>query len=548
MKNNIRDNIIYLLALFSATITTACSDTEDPINIEPEITVSEATDITRTGAVLNAKITTKGTGTLSYIRFRYGETEDMNLVSPSLSVESGDESLRIENLKPGTTYHYCAEGGNNSAVIKSQTLTFTTIPNNPPSVSAAIPMSSGPVGLIVGFEITDDGGELITEAGLEVKNSATGEILIRLLPEKPVTTGEHCLYVKVPPTKIQYIITPFASNSLGKSTGESISFTPGDAVVLESPGVLSTLLGTNRIPFDNLVITGPLNGDDFRFLRRMLRAPLLPGESEVECTASAIDLSDAVIVEGGSTYDGSRFTIHATLSTGLFSDCKLLTDIKLPVTATAVLRDAFAGCTGLRSLTIPANITLFQTSSGCDALEEIKVSDANSSFRSLDGVLLNGDMTELLWFPIAKKGHYSLPASIKSIGENAFRGTHISSLSFPDDLNSIGRGALSSTMLKEVTLPDKIVNVPEALFQNSTYLSTVALGAETAYIGSYAFSGCVPAHIHIKAFFPPFVSENAFGLDPTDLFDKCTLHVPSGAAAAYRRHREWGFFKNITED
>lgn len=547
--NNIFKYIIpSLLLVLTAMITSGCSDTEGPANIEPEITVEPASDIGRTEATLEARITTKGTGSLSFLRFRYGETEEMSIKSADLSVASDKISLKIENLKPGTTYYYCAEGGSATAVIKSQTLSFKTVSNDPPSVSAAVSMSSGPIGLIVGFSISDDGGEPLTEAGCEVLNPVTGEITTHPLPSNALHTGEHTLYVSLPRIKCDYVITPFATNSIGKTTGEPVVFIPGDAVLLESPGLLSTLLGKGAITFDNLAIAGPMDGDDFRFLRRMLRAPLLPGESEIESSASTIDISDAVIVEGGATYDGSRFTVANTISTGLFADCRLLTGIKLPVTASAMMRDAFAHCTALRALTVPANVATLQTSSGCEALEEINVSEANPHFRSLDGVLFDSEMTEILWFPVAKEGHYSLPASVLAIGENAFSGTRISSISFPDDFKAIGRGALSSTMLQEVTLPENLVNIPESLFQNSTMLSTVRIGTEAAYIGSYAFSGCTPSHIYIKAFFPPFVAENAFGTNPTDMFGKCTLHVSPGASAAYKRHREWGKFTNITEN
>ena len=44
-------------------------------------------------------------------------------------------------------------------------MTFTTLPNEKPSVSEASIVSHGPMSVIVSYEITDDGGETITETG-----------------------------------------------------------------------------------------------------------------------------------------------------------------------------------------------------------------------------------------------------------------------------------------------------------------------------------------------------------------------------------------------
>lgn len=548
MKNSIFHSIIYILSSLTAAIAAGCSDAEGPTNLEPEISVTPATDLSRTEATLAAQITTKGTGRLSYLRFRYGETEEMASVSENLNADSDNVSIRIDNLKPGTTYYYCAEGGSHQALIRSQMLSFTTVPNTSPSVSDAKALSSGPIGLIVGFSILDDGGEPVMEAGCEVRNSVTGEVFTHTLPAGSLSIGKQTLYIKISPNGSQYSITPFATNSIGKATGAPVLFTPGNAVILESAGLLSTLLGEADTTFDCLPIAGPMNGDDFRFLRRILRAPLLQGESETGCSASSLDLSDAVIVEGGNSYDGSRFTVANTISTGLFANCRLLADIKLPSGATSLQRDAFSGCTRLKTLTIPANIADLQTSSGCEALEEIKMSEANPYFKSLDGVLFDIRLTDILWFPQAKEGHYDVPASVSNIRENAFSGSRISSISFPDGITSIGRGALSSTMLREVTLPESLANIPEALLQNSTLLSCVRIGSQAAYVGSYSFAGCSPADIYIKASLPPVVAENAFGQSPAPLFEGCTLHVPQGAGAAYKKHSEWGKFVNITED
>lgn len=525
-----------------------CSVTDDPTNLEPELIIHEAADITRNEATLSAEIVTHGSGRLSYIKFAYSNSSGKEFYTENLSPDSELTTFRICNLKPGETYTYQAIGGNASATITSDKRQFTTIPNELPKISGATPLSSGPIGIVVGFEITDDGGEEIIEAGCEISESTTGESVRHFVKDGKIYPGKYKIHIGGLSAAKEYMITPFVSNSIGETKGESIKFITTNSVVLEEPGQLQLVFGEEDVDIENLVITGRMNGDDFRYLRRLIGAPPLIGENKLKSSVTSIDLSYIDITEGGLSYDGSRYTSADIISSGLFADCSQLKQLILPISAKAIMRDALKGCTALLSLTIPPGISTLLPSSDCISLESIEVSPANDHFASYDGVLFNQDLTEILWFPIGKKGKYTLPSTMTAIGENAFKDTHINALKIPSSVTTIARGAFSGSELEDIELPEIMKNVSEGMFQNCSNLRIARLGKATEFIGNYIFYGCPLEHLYIAAELPPYVSTNAFTNLDKDLLGKCVLHVPMNSKSRYRNHSQWSKFGKITEE
>ncbi len=425
-------------------------------------------------------------------------------------------------------------------------INFTTIPNSLPSLSAARPLSTGPIGIIVGFDITEDGGEAIQAAGCEIEELATGRKARVWVPDDELSPGTKRVGINGLTLETSYKITPFASNAIGEVRGGALDYTTGNSVLLENPGELEDLLGTT-IDLNRLVISGPMNGDDFRFLRQVLGAPSQFASPVVKSAVTAVDLTDVSIVAGGDSYDGSRFTVADEVSTGLFAECISLRNIQLPSSVTCMARDAFAGCSALEILTIPAGVVAILPSVGCTALRAIEVSDANPCYAAVDGVLFNSAVTEILWFPLGKTGEYTLPATITAIGESAFAGTSISGLTVPPSVTAISRGAFAGSALVEITLPDNLANVAESMFQNCTSLATVHLGSGTEYIGNLAFDGTALTNLYIDATIPPVVADEAFVNKSTSITATCTLHVPAGCKKYYRNHSRWSLFQRIEE-
>lgn len=518
-----------------AILLTSCSEIEEPTNLEPLIKNLKVSEITRTSAKLTAEIELRGSGSLETFYFIYSSEDGEELKTEDINDPSGIIETVISDLTPGTNYTVRGNGIRNTAVITSDTITFTTEANEKPSVSQLSEVSKGPNAILVKFEIIADGGENITESGCYVgKANEDALVKVRSAEEYSNDSTLFCLIGSLEKLT-DYVLYPYAANSIGETVGEAYRFTTSDAVSLTRAGDLEDILAGSTDIGETLTISGFMNGDDFKYLRFLLSS-----------SVKNLDISDVSILEGGSSYDGSRFTEEGIITTGLFADCSELESIVLPIKAKEIERNAFSRSNALRSIDISANVTSLLPSSSCESLEQLDVSEANSSFKSYDGVIYDYGLTNLIWYPEAKTGLLTLPPSMEEIAESAFAKAKIEYIALPENLQEIGRCAFEGSMLREVTIPGKIRNVREGLLQNCGQLKTVVFGESVEFIGNYVFDNSNVEELHILSSLPPYVSSAAFS-NNADLYDNCVLYVAKGSRSLYKNHSIWGRFKNIYE-
>ncbi|MDE5585270.1 MAG: leucine-rich repeat domain-containing protein [Muribaculaceae bacterium] len=537
--------ISLLVTVVISVMMSSCSDHSRPDSLEPIMEIYEASDISRKEATVEACIHRRGSSALSYADLIYQPAGNRAEMKISGDPKSDRLRFRLSGLMPGTSYSCHLEAGTETASLKSATITFTTRPNERPNISSPVPLSTGPLGIIVQVTVFDDGGEELLEAGCEVRTLNASES--RNVYGSPHPDHDSNLRVVItgltPLTS--YTITPFASNAQGKTYGKPLEYTTINSIVLQQPGELNNLFEDDpQLDLNTLTISGPMNGDDLRTLRSFLGTP----EGNLHgLDISDIDLTDAIITEGGNSYDGQHFTISDCLSTGLFSGCARLRSAILPNSVVAIERDAFARCHALETFIVPPGVETLIPSADCPALKAIEVSKANNCFSSIEGVLFNQDATEIIWFPSAKTGEYTLPSTLKTIGENAFSGTSLTSLTIPSSVRSISRGAFSASAITEIRLPDGLANIPEGAFQNCSRLIYIYLGSGTRYVGDFAFDGTSIRDIYLAAETPPLTMEKAFRNGDSTIFGQCTLHIPIGSRDKYTNHTQWGSFTRIEE-
>ncbi len=101
-----------------------------------------------------------------------------------------------------------------------------------------------------------------------------------------------------------------------------------------------------------------------------------------------------------------------------FGGCRGLTEIRLPGSLAVIESSAFEGCSGLTSVRIPARTGDISGDafSGCSGILAFEVEEGNERFISPDGILMSADGKELLAFPPARGGEYTLPGSVRVIG------------------------------------------------------------------------------------------------------------------------------------
>lgn len=461
------------------------------------------------------------------------------ITSEKVTPINSDVTLPLTGLESSTTYSYMLTADNGRVQQQSDVLTFSTLTRERPVIGKTQILGQGPTSLIIEVNLEDNGGEDILECGCILTNSNSQENKRVIATETPTKHGTTKVYVNDLTRLTAYTVTPFARNKVGENIGTPITVTLGDAFVINEAGSFNKLIEKeSNSDVSTLTLCGPMNGDDISTLRHLV-------SETYASTLKHLDMTDVTITSGGGSYLPSCFTSDNVVSTRMFSNLTNLTTITLPSTAVTIERNALQNCSSLTELTIPANVTNVQPSEHCSSLKSIKVSPANNHFSSQDGALLNADKTKLLWLPMSKRGTYTLPSSVTTIGNYALQGCNINWLQLSDNLKEVGQAAFADCNITELTLPNSLKTLSTAILQGNSTLKKLYIGSGMELIGDYPLDGCALTDIYIYATIPPVCSSNSFTSDNKDIRRSCRLHVPSDSYRIYINHKEWGKFDSI---
>lgn len=552
----------------------SCSS-DKPDNFEPQLQTLEAIDITRNEATMVGQCHTTGSTETPQLWFCYGDDPSMSQKTAVLTPADnnggkydGTVVYRLSQLTPSTTYYYKLQGGSGNVVLSGEQLSFTTQPNAKPTAGEVTVLGISPLSAIVTYSISETGGDPITESGCYLSRQDGGAMgdattsngstsdgsvstgssnTIKLVHSGEADdNGMFRLRIGGLQPEVAYSIRPFAANKNGEDVGEAVSFVTTSTSIINDAGQLTELVGDDKYRFTTLSIAGFLNGDDLRTLRDMAGC-----DNEGKATAgqlSDIDLSGAQIAEGGKAYAEGHFTQTNVVGKAMLASCEKLKRIVLPLQTTKIEADAFRNCSSLHTIEVPTLVESIETSAGCTALTEINVQAGNSHYSSKDGVLLSGDGKSILWFPMGKEGEYTLPSTVTTVGDYAFRNCRIETFHFADGLKSIGKYAFYNSSVKEVSLPSTVKQIPTGLFQKCADLTTVHLGKNTEMLGDYVFDGCPITNLYISAPTPPYCSNDTFASSGNNIFSTCRVHVPKNRRIYYRGDMIWAQFKRMVEE
>ena len=128
-----------------------------------------------------------------------------------------------------------------------------------------------------------------------------------------------------------------------------------------------------------------------------------------------------------------------TIDDAAFGDCFSLIMVTIPSSVTHIGDYGFGGC-GLATIFIPATVQHIGDRAfyGCSALTAINVASANPNYRSVNGVLFNKSLTELMAYPIGKSAtSYTVPESVTRIRQGAFGNSKLISVTLPAGLTDV---------------------------------------------------------------------------------------------------------------
>ena len=527
-------------------VLTGCESENLPDNPAPEIVLNEAQDITRNSARLSGSVTLLSEQSYTdRCLFRYGTTRESleRTEEPTPAEKQEQVSSTLEGLKPGTTYYFCLEAGNERYRRQSVVRNFTTLPNDPPRIGSITFWGQGPISILLQCSLTDDGGDPVTAVGFRY-TAKGGE------PQeaKAELTEDRQWQLRLSPLEMNrdYTVEAFAENCNGRTYSEPYAFKTSDAVMLVKPGTLPAVIGEEDIDrFTELSILSPMNGTDFRFLRKMCGKDHLgkPTRGKLQ----RINLTNSEIVEGGLAYDESHFTERHVVGQGMFANLPQLQEINLPEKTRLIGQDAFRNCSSLTRISIPAATEQLIPSRGCSSLQRVDITPGNKQYQSVDGVVYNGSGEALVWWPEGlKRETITFSPTLKAIEERALQQCRVRHIVLPNSLERIGNLAFYGSEMESVKLPDHLETLAPGVFQSCKNLKEMTLGSNCKLLSEFCLDGCELQHLYVNAEIPPACEPKAFG-DESKFFATCIVHVPAQRLTAYRSHAFWKQFQFIQE-
>ena len=263
----------------------------------------------------------------------------------------------------------------------------------------------------------------------------------------------------------------------------------------------------------------PLEAVSFDELEHFSSITYIPAGMFAGCTnLKSVTIPENVLYVGYRPYDEDGYYPESSSDNGVFEGCRSLTSVVIPSGVKGLrTHRLFADCAALTSVELPE-------------LDEI----GNHMFAGCSSL------------------EYEIPASVTYIGSYAFYGTRIKSVVLPKDIDYVPDYCFANcrelaevvlhdkvecisyyafdgcTSLKTIVLPESLRSIESGAFTNSGLEGSLDIPASVENIEWEAFWNCQNlAEVHMLSETPCYVSDNAFGMNTV-------IYVPEGCYQAYK--------------
>ncbi len=217
-----------------------------------------------------------------------------------------------------------------------------------------------------------------------------------------------------------------------------------------------------------------------------------------------------------------RYTVIG-IGYNAFYGCTGLTSVTIPNSVTSIGYNAFYGCTGLTSVTIPNSVTSIENNAfyNCRGLTSMTIPNSVTSigynaFGHVRMICYNGNATGTPWGALCINGYIedglyytdstkvalmaalpnivsvTIPSTVAQIGNHAFWGCNsLIAATIPSSVTSIEDSTFCCcSSLTSVTIPNTVTAIGNGAFLSCTSLTSVTIPNLVTTIGNSAFYNC----------------------------------------------------------
>ena len=206
----------------------------------------------------------------------------------------------------------------------------------------------------------------------------------------------------------------------------------------------------------------------------------------------AVETNGTLHITGTGAMDENRYEwISDAEDVPWAKYCDRITGVVIHEGVTKVINYTFSSCPNMKTIQIASTVTdIDDRTIWTSGVEEINVDPWNSAYTSVEGVLYDREMHELICFPPHKEDNeFSIPGTVTRIC--SFAGSGLKSILIPDQVTQIDAGAFAHCeSLQGVVLSSNLDILENEMFYGDSNLLSVTIPDSVTRIGSSVFYGC----------------------------------------------------------